>query len=253
MLGVGSRNGRAVDPQRIARVFGILFLLTWVTAIGARVLFEPVYSSPSSVLDAGAETGVYLGAVFEFLLIVTQIGTAVVLYPIAKWHSEIGAVGYVTARIMESAFALVGLLSILSIVTMRQDLAGAAGADAASLVALGTSLTATYDWAFLFGPGLVAGVGNGLILGYVMYRSGLVPRRLAMIGLLGGSLHIIGFLCVLFGAFDADSGLRFLSSVGEMVWEAALPVYAIWKGFKPSAIPSSETRQVETDPALSAA
>jgi Domain of unknown function (DUF4386) len=54
----------------------------------------------------------------------------------------------------------------------------------------------------LFGPGLVAGVGDGLILGYVMYRSGLVPRRLAMLGLVGGSLHIIGFLGVLFGAFD---------------------------------------------------
>ena len=241
-----------MNPRRIARVFGVLFLLTWVTAIGARVLFEPVYTDPRYVLGGGADTGVYLGAVFEFLLIVTQIGTAVVLYPLAKRQTEIAAVGYVSARIMESAFALVGVLSLLAVVTMRQDLAGAAGADAASLVAVGTSLTATYDWAFQFGPGLVAGVGNGLILGYVMYRSGLVPRRLAMLGLAGGSLHIMGFLGVLFGAFDADSGLRFLSSVGEMAWEAALPVYAIWKGFNPSAITSSESRR-ETDPALSAA
>jgi hypothetical protein len=203
-------------------------------------------------LSGGADTGVYLGAVFEFLLIVTQIGTAIVLYPLAKRQTEIAAVGYVSARIMESAFALVGVLSLLAVVTMRQDLAGAAGADAASLVAVGTSLTATYDWAFQFGPGLVAGVGNGLILGYVMYRSGLVPRRLAMLGLAGGSLHITGFLGVLFGVFDADSALRFLSSVGEMAWEAALPVYAIWKGFNPSPITSPETRR-ETDPALSAA
>lgn len=244
--------GRAMDPRRIARVFGILFLLTWVTAIGGRVLLEPMYSNPRYIVEGGSDTGAYVGAVFEFLLIVTQIGTALVLYPIARWHSEIGAVGYVTARIVESAFALVGLVSVLTIVTMSQDLAGG-GADAASLLTVGTSLSATYDWAFLFGPGLVAGVGNGLILGYVMYRSGLVPRRLAMIGLVGGSLHIIGFLCVLFGAFDADSGLRFLSSVGEMAWEAALPVYAIWKGFNPSAITSPETPRVEMDPALSAA
>jgi hypothetical protein len=242
-----------VNPQRIARVFGILFLLTWVTAIGARVLLEPVYTNPRSILGGGADTGVYVGAVFEFLLIVTQIGTAVVIYPLARRASEIGAVGYVTARVMESAFALVGLLSVLTVVTLRQDLAGAAGADTGSLVAVGTSLTATYNWAFLFGPGLVAGVGNGLILGYVMYRSGLVPRRLAMIGLVGGSVHIMGFLGVLFGAFDADSPLRFLSSVGEMAWEAALPVYAIWKGFNLPAITSSRTRREERDPAFSAA
>ena len=242
-----------MNPQRIARVFGILFLLTWVTAIGGRVLFEHVYTDPRYILGGATDTGVYLGAVFEFLLIVTQIGTAVVLYPLAKRYSEIGAVGYVSARIMESAFALVGIMSLLAIVTLRQDLGGTAGGDAASLLAVGNSLTATYDWAFLFGPGLVAGVGNGLILGYVMYRSGLVPRRLAMLGLAGGSLHIMGFLGVLFGAFDADSGLRFLSSVGEMAWEAALPVYAIWKGFNPSAITSPETRQEAMDPALSAA
>jgi hypothetical protein len=251
MIGGVSMYERAMDPRRTARVFGILFLLTWVTAIGGRVLLEPVYSNPRYVVVGGSETGAYLGAVFEFLLIVTQIGTAVVLYPIARWHSEIGAVGYVTARIMESAFALVGLVSVLTIVTMSQELA-AGSADAASLLAVGTSLSAAYDWAFLFGPGLVAGVGNGLILGYMMYRSGLVPRRLAMIGLVGGSLHIIGFLCVLFGAFDADSGLRFLSSVGEMAWEAALPVYVIWKGFNPSAIPPLETRRVQTELALSA-
>lgn len=251
MAGIESMKGRTVDPKKIAWTFGVLFLLTWVTAIAARVLFDPVYTDARYVLGAGADTRVYLGAVFEFLLIVTNIGTAVVLYPIAKRYSEIGAVGYVTARLVECAFIMVGLLSLLTVVSLRQDLAGAAGgADAATLVAAGTSLTATYDWAFQFGPGLMAGVGNGLILGYVMYRSGLVPRGLAMIGLVGGSLHIIGFLSVLFGAIDADSPLRFLSSVGEMAWEASLPIYVIWKGFKPSAITSPETRTAPIETAM---
>jgi hypothetical protein len=242
-----------MDPQRIARVFGILFLLTWVTAIAARALLDPVFSDPRYVLSGGADTGVYLGAVFEFLLIATNIGTAVVLYPIAKRRTEIGAVGYVTARLVECTFILVGLLSLLTVVSLRQDLAGAASADTASLVAAGTSLTAAYDWAFLFGPGLMAGVGNGLVLGYVMYRSGLVPRRLAMLGLAGGSLHIVGFLGVLFGAFEAGSSWQFLFSVGEMAWEASLPIYVIWKGFNPSAITSGEPRLMEMDPTLSAA
>jgi hypothetical protein len=253
MSGPDHRKEVRVDPQRIARVFGILFLLTWVTAIAGRVLLEPIYSDPRYVLGGAADTGVYLGAVFEFLLIVTNVGTAVVLYPIAKRHSEIGAVGYVTARLVECAFILVGLLSLLTVVTLRQDLAGATGADAASLVTAGRSLTAVYDWTFLFGPGLMAGVGNGLVLGYVMYRSGLVPRRLAVLGLAGGSLHVIGFLGVLLGAFEAGSPWQFLFSMGEMAWEASLPIYVIWKGFKPSAVTSGEPRRMEMDPTFSAA
>jgi hypothetical protein len=109
-------------------------------------------------------------------VIVTNIATAVLLYPILKRHSEIGAVGYLSARFVECAFILVGLISLLSVVTVRQDLTGAAG------TAVGTALVGTYEWSFLFVPGLIAGLGNGLLLGWLMYRSGLVPRRMAVLG-----------------------------------------------------------------------
>lgn len=120
-----------------------------------------------------------------------------VLYPIVKRQSQIGALGYVTARIMESAFIMVGLLSLVALVALRQDLGGAAGADAAALEATARSLVSVYEFAFLFGPGLVVGFGNGLILGWLMYRSGLVPRRLAMLGLIGGPSLIVAFVLVL--------------------------------------------------------
>jgi hypothetical protein len=97
----------------------------------------------------------------RFGVIATNIAIAVVLYPLTRRYSEAGAVGYLTARLVESAFILVGLMSLLAIVTLRQDL----GADAASLMTTGSALTATYEWSFLFGPGLMAGVGNGLIVG----------------------------------------------------------------------------------------
>src|SRR5918999_209488 len=126
------------DPRRIARVFGIWFLLTWVFAIAARALFDPAYNDPDFVLSVGSDFRVQLGAVFEFLLLIANIATAVVLYPIVKRHSQIGALGYVTARIMESAFLMVGLLSLVSLVALRQDLA--AGADAAALEATGKAL-----------------------------------------------------------------------------------------------------------------
>src|SRR5919109_4371521 len=122
MSGSASIHKRAEDPKKIARAFGIWFLLTWVFAIVARSLFDPAYNDPDFILGAGSDFRVQLGAVFEFLLIIANIATAVVLYPIVKQQSQIGALGYVTARIMESAFLMVGLLSLVSLVALRQDL-----------------------------------------------------------------------------------------------------------------------------------
>ena len=120
----------------------------------------------------------------EVILIIAGIGTAVVLWPVLKRVNEILALGFVTARVMECVFIAVGILSLLTIVTLRQD--AAAGADAASLLTVGESLVALHDWTFLLGPGFMVGVGNGLILGYLMYTSRLVPRGMAVLGLIGG-------------------------------------------------------------------
>lgn len=185
---------------------------------------------------AGSNTSMYLGAFLEFLLIVTNVGTAIVLYPIVKRQSESLALGYVVARIIESVFILVGLISIISVVSVSEALAGATGAEAASLTALGGSLVSTYEWAFLFGPGLVVGFGNGLVLGFLMYRSGLVPRRMAILGLVGGPMLIASFVLILFGVYENGSGPSFLLAVPEIAWEASLGVYAAWKGFRPSPI-----------------
>jgi hypothetical protein len=137
---------------------------------------------------------------------------------------------------MESAFIVVGLISIISAVSVSDALASAAGAEATSLAAQGNSLVATYEWAFLFGPGLVVGFGNGLILGYLMYRSGLVPRRMAMLGLIGGPMLIVSFGLILFGVYENGSGPAFLMALPEIAWEASLGIYAAWKGFRPSPI-----------------
>ena len=137
---------------------------------------------------------------------------------------------------MESVFIAVGLLSLLAIVTLRQDLAGTAGADAASLDTVGRSLVAVHDWTFLLGPGWVVGVGNGLLLGYLMYRSGLVPRRMAMLGLIGGPLIIISGTAVLFDVIEPGSSAQVIATIPEFFWELSLGIYLMVKGFKPSPI-----------------
>ena len=239
-----------MDIQRTARLFGWLFIATFITSIGAKILFVSgvggTFSELRFVPGALSESKVHLGAILEFGVIATNIATAVVIYPIVKRQSEKVALGYVTARIMESAFILVGIMSIMSIVSVSNALAGATGADATALSIQGNSLAATYDWAFLFGPGLVVGFGNGLMLGYLMYRSGLVPRRMAMLGLIGGPMLILSFVLILFGVYENGSGPAFLMALPEIAWEASLGIYAAWKGFRSSPITRTVDLREET-------
>ncbi len=179
-----------------------MFLITFITAIPAFFFYVPVLDDPRYIVGSGADTSVSFGAFLELLLIIANIGTAVVLFPILRRQNEILALGYVTARIVECAFIAVGILSLLSVVTLRQE---AAGADAGSLVAVGESLVALHDWTRLLGPDFVVGVGNGLLLGYLMYRSALVPRPMAVLGLIGGPLIIASGVAVLLGVIEAGS------------------------------------------------
>ena len=163
------------DDQRNARIFGVLFLITFLTSIPALALFQPVLDDPAGYIAGGGEDNqIYLGVLLELLLILANIATAVVVFPILRRQNEVLALGYVTARIVECVFIAAGIVAVLGIVSLRQDDPGAAS--------LAVSLAAIKDWTFLLGPGFIVGWGNGLLLGYLMYRSRLVPRGMAWLG-----------------------------------------------------------------------
>jgi hypothetical protein len=233
-----------VNPTRtIATVTGVLFLITFITSIPAQlVLYAPLLHDPAYILGAGADMGVSLGALLEVILVVANIGTAVVLYPLIKRQNEAVALGYVTARVLESAVIMVGIFSVLSVLTLRQGGAEAAGADATALITVGRALVAVHDATFLLGPGFLAGLGNGILLGYLMYRSGLVPRGMAILGLIGGPLLIAAMVAVLFGLFAAGSVWQAIATIPEFVWELSLGIYLVVKGFKPSPITAEYAR-----------
>jgi hypothetical protein len=215
------------SDQRAARIFGVLFLLTFVTSIGALALFQSVLDDPAGYIAGdGKDTQIYLGAFLEFLLVLANVGTAVVLYPIVRRQNEFLAIAYVGARIVESVFIAAGIVFVLGVVTLRQD-----SPDAADLA---VSLAALKDWTFLLGPGMVVPFGNGLILGYLMYKSGLVPPRMAWLGLIGGPLLLLGNLGVLFDVWD-QTGLVSVLVVPEFVWELFLGIYAAVWGFRRDA------------------
>ena len=219
----------ALDQKR-ARAFGVLYLITFITSIAAAALYQPLLDDPVGyIAGAGQDNQIFLGALLELLLIIANLGTAVVIFPIVRRQSEELALGYVAARVFECTFILVGILSVLAIVTLRQEVAGAAEGTVAY------TLAAIKDWTFLLGPGWVVGWGNGLILGYLMYRSGLVPRWMAWLGLIGGPLIIISGTLVLFGVDHPSGPLQGLATIPEFLWELSLGVYCTFKGFRPSA------------------
>ena len=217
------------DQQR-ARVFGVLYLITFATSIPALLLYQPVLDDPVGYIAGGGQNNqILFGVLLELLLIIANIGTAVVIFPIVRRQSEELALGYVTARLFECTFILVGIVAVLGIVTLQQDVAGAAEGT------LAYTLAAIKDWTFLLGPGWVVGWGNGLILGYLMYKSGLVPRKMTWLGLVGGPLIILSGTLVLFGVADKGGTFQAIATIPEFLWELSLGIYCTLKGFRPSS------------------
>jgi Domain of unknown function (DUF4386) len=223
------------EDQRAARWFGVLFIITFVTSITALALFQSVLDDPAGYISGGTKDNqIYLGAFLDFLLVLANVGTAVVLYPIARRQNEYLAIGYVGARIIESVFIAAGVIFMLGVVSLRMD-----SPDAGDLA---VSLAALKDWCQLFGPGLVVPFGNGLILGYLMYRSRLVPRPWPWLGLIGGPLLLFGSFGVLFDWWE-QTGPAGLLVAPEFVWEAFLGIYcAIWGFRRDSPILSPSAR-----------
>jgi len=239
-----TRNAHTRSPmtpmRKTALVAGVLYLITFVTSIPAVAFYDKVLHNHAYVLGAGPDGGVVWGALLEVILGFAGIGTAVVLYPVAKRYSETAALGFVAARVVETAMIFVGVISLLAVSTLRQSVAGAAGADAGALVTAGHSLVALHNWTLLLGPGVIPAV-NALCLGYVMYRSGLVPRIIPTIGLIGAPILLASATAALFGAWAQFSTPAGLLAFPIALWEFSLGVWMTVKGFRTPEAPSDAT------------
>src|SRR5438874_12480871 len=177
------------STRKIALVAGVLFLITFATSIPALWAYQPVLDNPAGyIAGGGSDNRIFFGALLEMFLIIANVGTAVVLFPILRRQSETLSFGYVTARIIESTFIAIGIVSVLAVVSLGQDPGSAAsvGQDAASAGggagAAGVAFAAIKDWTFLLGPGFIVGFGNGLLLGYFDVHVGTGPATDGAVG-----------------------------------------------------------------------
>jgi hypothetical protein len=226
--------------RKTALVAGALYVITFAASIPALPLLAPVLNNPDYIISSGADTRVLVGGFLDLINALAAIGTAVALFSVVKRQHEGFALGFVTTRIFEAAVIVIGVVSVLSVVTLRQNLGGTAGADEASLVAVGQSLVAVRDWTFLIGPGVMAAL-NALLLGTLMYRSGLVPRIIPTVGLIGAPLLLTSVIAAFFGLNELTSVWHYAATAPIFVWELSLGIYLVVKGFKPSPVTAAMT------------
>jgi hypothetical protein len=220
--------------RRTAFLAGALYALTFASSIPAVLMLGPVLNEPGYVLGSGSDTQVLSGVVLDIINALACVSTAVVLYPVVKRQSQSVALGFVTSRVLEAAILLTGVLSLLAVVTLRQDAAGTAGSDPGSLITVAAGMVSLRDWAFLIGTSFA--VPNALLLGTLMYRSRLVPRAIPLIGLVGAPLLLVSNGLTMFGLNDQFSPLSLIALPGIFFWELSLGIYLMVKGFRPSAI-----------------
>ncbi|MCW2907131.1 MAG: hypothetical protein JWL68_1920 [Actinomycetia bacterium] len=244
---------RVTAPKRVpmdsmrktALVAGVFYLITFIS-IPTLALYGPVKNHRDWILSSGSHTGVLVGCFLELIVALAGIGTAVTLYPVVKRQHEGAALGFVTARVLEASMIFTGVVSLLSLVTLRQNLGGATGANAATLVATGASHVAVYNWTFLLGQSLMPAI-NALLLGSLMYRSRLVPRVIPVMGLIGAPILVASVITALFRT-DHQITVLALGFLPVAAWEFSLGVWLVVKGFRPCPIATGMTA-ADTAPA----
>jgi hypothetical protein len=229
------------DPTRNhARAAGIFYLLTFLSSIPALILIGPILNDAGYVISAGHDTRVIWGCLLDTVNALTAVGSAVAVYSVVKRQNGSLALGFVTSRLVEAAVVMIGVVSLLAVVTMRQDFAGS-GADAASVTVTANALVDVRNWTFLFGPGLMP-VLNAVLFATLLYTSRLVPRIIPTVGLIGAPLLFAAFIANLFGAFDQVSAASFLLTLPIAAWELSVGIWMTFKGFRPDAVAALEAR-----------
>ena len=219
--------------RKISLIAGILYLLTFVS-IPSLALYKPVKTA-NYIIGAGPDTSAIIAGILEIIVALAGISTAVVLFSVLKKQNETAALGLVAARILESGTIFVGVAFLLSIVALRR---AGAGADA---LATSHALVALYDRIFLLGQSFMPAICD-LLLGFLLYKSRLVPRRLSLIGIVGAPILLAGYLAVMSGLIGQHTSLAGLSSFPVAIFEFSLGLWLIVKGFNPKAVAALEDK-----------
>jgi len=220
--------------KKAAKIVGVLFILATVSSIIGVLLYDPILKDPNYLITGFEHKNqVILGVLCELVLVCSAVGTSIMLFPFFKKHSESLALGYVCFRLLEAVIIAVGIVSVLSLLTLSQEFIEAAAPHATSFQTAGTLLKAVHDWTFLLGPNFMLGI-NTLMCSYLLYQSKLVPRPIAVMGLAGATLILLAAVLEMFGIILQLSTWGAVLAIPVASYEMILAVWLIVKGFNVS-------------------
>jgi hypothetical protein len=233
---LGSTSGTstgttAYDGRGNARAAGIFYLLTFAASIPALLMLDPILTNPAYVVGPGQDTQVMWACFLDLTTALAGVGAAVAAFPVARRVNESLALGFVMSRMVEAAVILTGVVALLTVVLLRQGYEGSGTADAAALTTTGQALVTARDWTFLFGPGFMASV-NAVLFGTLLYRSGLVPRIIPILGLIGAPILLTANMLTFFGHNTQTGGWSMLATLPIASWELSVGFYMAFKGFR---------------------
>jgi hypothetical protein len=232
---ISAKRAPMSSLRKTSMLAGVLYLLTFVS-IPTVALYSSIHL-PGYITDSGSDNPVIIGGILEIIVALAGIGTAVVLYPVLRKQNENAALGLVAARILESGTIFVGVAFLLSIVTLHQT---GAGADA---LATSHALVALYDRIFTLGQSFMPAICD-LLLGFMLFKTRLVPRALAIIGMLGALPLVAGYIAMLFGLIERNSPMAGLSAVLVALFEFSLGVWLIVRGFNSTSKTDDSSNEI---------
>lgn len=228
--------------KKAAKVVGVLFILAAVTAIVGLNLYNPILKDPNYLTEGSEHANqVIMGALMELILVVSAVGTATTMFPFLRKYNETIALWHVCFRFLEAVVITIGVISVLSLLTLSREFVAAGAPDIASFQASGTLLQAIHDWTFMLGPNFLLGI-NTMMYSYIFYKSGLVPRFIPILGMTGAAFVFICALLVMFGVIEQVSAWGAILALPVFANEMILAVWLIVKGFNESALASLSSK-----------
>ncbi|QNF32192.1 DUF4386 domain-containing protein [Adhaeribacter swui] len=224
------KTGKQKD-KTAALITGVFYLAAALTAIVALKLYEPILYHPDYLVQGAKNTYlIVLGAFLELLTVATVAGTAIMLFPYLRKFNESMGLAYLCFRVLEAILILVGIVSVLSLLTLSQTFTKAVAPDVVNYQITGIILKAVHDYTFMLGPNFMLGI-NTFLYSLVFYSSRLIPKKLALMGLIGALLIFLASLLELFGLIRQVSVEGVLLALPVFAYEIILAVWLITKGF----------------------
>ena len=230
--------------RKTALAGGLLYLLTFIGSIPAAILVGPAINDPNYITSTGADQQVAFGLVLELVNVISCFGCAIALFSVIKREHEGLAVGYLATRLFEAATITIGVVSLLTVISLRQQ--GAASGDAETLVPVGNALVDVRNWAMTIGPNM-AGF-NALMLGTALYRARLVPRAIPALGIVGAPILITYVIGTILGVTGPGTLFQGIAVLPFFIWELVLGLWLTFKGFNEhSRIGLAERARLENE------